>query len=86
MKDKIHPEYKTITVKCACGNVFETRSTRASFTVDICSECHPFFTGKQKILDSAGRVERFRRKYEKFNKAKAEKEAPAAVPAEGNDA
>ena len=82
MKDKIHPEYKSITVKCACGNVFETRSTRASFTVDICSECHPFFTGKQKILDSAGRVERFRKKYEKFNQAKAEKEAPA----ESNDA
>jgi large subunit ribosomal protein L31 len=86
MKDKIHPQYKPITVKCACGNVFETRSTRASFTVDICSECHPFFTGKQKILDSAGRVERFRRKYEKFNKAKAEKADPPEVPAEGNDA
>lgn len=83
MKDKIHPEYKVITVKCACGNVFETRSTRASFTVDICSECHPFFTGKQKILDSAGRVERFRRKYENFEKAKsAKKEAKA----ETNDA
>jgi large subunit ribosomal protein L31 len=71
MKDEIHPEYKVITVKCACGNVFETRSTRASFTVDICSECHPFFTGKQKILDSAGRVERFKRKYENFEKQKA---------------
>ena len=82
MKDKTHPQYKAITVKCACGNVFETRSTRASFTVDICSECHPFFTGKQKILDSAGRVERFRRKYENFNKAKAEKD----VPAESKDA
>ena len=86
MKDKIHPQFKPITVKCACGNVFETRSTRASFTVDICSECHPFFTGKQKILDSAGRVERFRRKYEKFNKAKAEKDTAADLPAEGKDA
>ena len=79
MKERIHPEYKVITVKCACGNVFETRSTRASFTVDICSECHPFFTGKQKILDSAGRVERFKRKYQDFEKKKAEK-AKAEAP------
>jgi large subunit ribosomal protein L31 len=73
MKDKIHPKYQVITVKCACGHVFETRSTRGSFTVDICSECHPFYTGKQKILDSAGRVERFRRKYAKFEQDKVEK-------------
>jgi len=63
MKDKIHPEYKEATIECACGNVIETRSTRGSFKVDICSACHPFFTGKQKLVDSAGRVERFRRKY-----------------------
>ena len=68
MKEKIHPEYKVITVKCACGNVFETRSTRGSFTVDICSACHPYYTGKQKIMDAAGRVERFHRKYGKFEK------------------
>ena len=86
MKDKIHPDYKLITVKCACGNVFETRSTRASFTVDICSECHPFFTGKQKILDSAGRVERFRRKYENFEKKKAENKTPKAEQPEAGDA
>lgn len=63
MKEGIHPEYKTITVTCACGNVFETRSTIPAIHVEICSQCHPFFTGKQKFMDSAGRVEKFRRKY-----------------------
>ncbi len=63
MKKGIHPEYKEAVVECACGNVIETRSTRGSFKVDICSNCHPFFTGKQKLVDSAGRVERFLRKY-----------------------
>ncbi len=63
MKEKIHPKYEKATVSCACGNEIETRSTRGSFRVDICSNCHPFFTGKQKLVDSAGRVERFRRKY-----------------------
>lgn len=86
MKEKIHPDYKAITVKCACGNVFETRSTRASFTVDICSECHPFFTGKQKIVDSAGRVERFRRKYGDYTKAKSKPKGGEEAPAEGKDA
>ncbi len=65
MKAAIHPEYKKTTVACACGNVIETYSTRGNFTVDVCSNCHPFFTGKQKLLDTAGRVDRFRRKYEK---------------------
>ncbi|HEV8342003.1 MAG TPA: 50S ribosomal protein L31 [Candidatus Binatia bacterium] len=63
MKEGIHPEYKTATVSCACGNVFETRSTVPKIHVEICSQCHPFFTGKQKFVDSAGRVEKFRRKY-----------------------
>jgi len=63
MKQGIHPEYKTATVTCACGNVFETRSTVPAIHVEICSQCHPFFTGKQKLVDSAGRVEKFRRKY-----------------------
>jgi large subunit ribosomal protein L31 len=63
MKEKIHPKYTEATVECACGNVIETRSTRGSFKIDICSNCHPFFTGKQKLVDSAGRVERFRKKY-----------------------
>ncbi|MFH1438776.1 MAG: 50S ribosomal protein L31 [Pseudomonadota bacterium] len=70
MKPKIHPNYNTITVKCACGNIFETRSTRKSFTVDVCSNCHPFYTGKQKLLDTAGKIEKFRRKYEAFEKKK----------------
>jgi large subunit ribosomal protein L31 len=63
MKEGIHPEYKLTTITCACGNVIETRSTVQNIHVDICSECHPFFTGKQKLVDTAGRVERFKKKY-----------------------
>jgi large subunit ribosomal protein L31 len=63
MREGIHPTYDVATVQCACGNKFETRSTRKELHVDMCSECHPFFTGKQKLMDTAGRVERFRRKY-----------------------
>ncbi|HOE91111.1 MAG TPA: 50S ribosomal protein L31 [Candidatus Cloacimonadota bacterium] len=63
MKDGIHPKYEKVTVKCACGNTFETGSTNSKLVVDICSECHPFYTGKQKILDTAGRVEKFNKKY-----------------------
>jgi ribosomal protein L31 len=63
MKEGIHPKYVEATVECACGNVIKTKSTRGSFKIDICSACHPFFTGKQKLVDSAGRVERFRKKY-----------------------
>jgi large subunit ribosomal protein L31 len=63
MKPEIHPEYTEATVSCACGNSFVTQSTRGSFTVDICSACHPFYTGKQKVMDSAGRIERFQKKY-----------------------
>ena len=66
MKPKIHPEYHEVTVTCACGNSFLSRSTRKSISVEICSNCHPFFTGKQKLVDTAGRVERFRRKYAKL--------------------
>ena len=65
MKAKIHPEYKTIEVHCACGNTFHTRSTAEKVHVEICSACHPFFTGKQKLVDSAGRVERFQKRYQK---------------------
>ncbi len=68
MKPDIHPEYRPARITCACGNVIETRSTRSDFTVDICNECHPFFTGKQKLVDTAGRIERFRRKYAKAQK------------------
>lgn len=67
MKNGIHPEYKVGTVKCACGNEFETRSTIGDIEVEICSQCHPFFTGKQKLLDTAGRVDKFRKKYGNYN-------------------
>lgn len=63
MKQGIHPKYHEITASCSCGNSFPTRSTLKELHVEICSECHPFFTGKQKLLDTAGRVERFRKKY-----------------------
>lgn len=63
MKQGIHPDYKKATITCACGNVVETRSTVQSIHVEICSLCHPFFTGKQKLVDSAGRIEKFKRKY-----------------------
>jgi large subunit ribosomal protein L31 len=65
MKADIHPEYATATVKCACGNTFQTRSTRAEIHTDVCAACHPFFTGKQRLVDTAGRVERFRQKFAK---------------------
>jgi large subunit ribosomal protein L31 len=65
MKKGIHPEYHEITVVCACGNTFQTRSTKKDLRVEICSSCHPFFTGKQKLVDSAGRVERFQKRYQK---------------------
>lgn len=65
MKEKIHPKYQKCTIMCACGAVIHTRSTRPSIRVDICSNCHPFFTGKQKFVDSAGRVDKFMKKYGK---------------------
>ena len=65
MKSNIHPEYHSASVHCACGNEFMTRSTQAEIRVEICSACHPFYTGKQKIVDAAGKVERFRRRYAK---------------------
>ena len=68
MKEKIHPEYKPTTIKCACGNEITVGSTKSDIRVEICSKCHPFFTGKQKLVDTAGRIERFRKKYEKFQK------------------
>jgi large subunit ribosomal protein L31 len=63
MKEGIHPEYAKTTITCACGNVIETKSTKKDIRVEICSQCHPFMTGKQKIMDTAGRVERFKKKY-----------------------
>lgn len=66
MKNDIHPEYFESTIKCACGNVVETGSTKKDIKVEICSKCHPFFTGKQKLIDTGGRIDRFRKKYAKF--------------------
>ena len=63
MKKNIHPDYNTLTVTCACGNSFETKSTVKKIDLEICSQCHPFFTGQQKFVDTAGRVDKFKRKY-----------------------
>jgi large subunit ribosomal protein L31 len=65
MKQEIHPDYKLATVSCACGETFQTRSTKSALKLDICSVCHPFFTGKQKLIDTEGRVDKFRKKYKK---------------------
>jgi len=87
MKAEIHPDYETTTIKCVCGHGWETRSTQGGeIHVDICSNCHPFYTGKQKLVDTAGRVERFRKRYEKveaLKKAQADKEVAAQDKAEG---
>ena len=87
MKTEIHPEYGPTIVKCVCGHSWETRSTvGGELHVDICSNCHPFFTGKQKLVDTAGRVERFRKRSEKveaLQKAKAEREAAKTAEAAG---
>jgi large subunit ribosomal protein L31 len=82
MKKDIHPEYNDTTISCACGNVIETRSTVSGIKVEVCSACHSFFTGQQKFVDSAGRVEKFQRKYGKnatppSSKAKEDTEATA---------
>ena len=63
MKKDLHPEYRMTTVRCHCGHEFEAGSTKENISIEICSQCHPFYTGKQKLVDSAGRIERFRRKY-----------------------
>ncbi|MFL5271893.1 MAG: 50S ribosomal protein L31 [Anaeromyxobacteraceae bacterium] len=85
MREGIHPEYKASKVLCACGNTIETRSTHGDFHVEICSACHPFFTGKQKIMDTAGRIERFKNRYAApppgTEKPAAKKAAPEAAPA-----
>ncbi|HLA93372.1 MAG TPA: 50S ribosomal protein L31 [Actinomycetota bacterium] len=72
MKQDIHPEYVVATVHCSCGNTFQTRSTRSELRVEICSNCHPFYTGKQKLVDTGGRVERFQRRYAKQQQEQAE--------------
>lgn len=63
MKEKIHPQYNVITVSCSCGEQFQTKSTKKELRIEICSACHPFYTGKQKLIDTAGRVDRFNKKY-----------------------
>ena len=78
MQEGIHPDYPPATVSCACGNSFVTRSTRGDFQVDVCSNCHPFYTVTQKLIDAAGRVDRFRKRYEQQQAAKK----PAAAKAE----
>ena len=80
MKEGIHPDYPAAAVDCACGNKLVTRSTRGDFQVDVCSACHPFYTGTQKLMDTAGRVDRFKRRYE------AKKPAPAAAAPAKKDA
>ena len=70
MKPAIHPQYDEATVKCSCGNTFTTQSTKASMTVELCNECHPFYTGKQKLVDTGGRVERFQRRYAQKTKSR----------------
>ncbi len=81
MKPGIHPDYKPAKVICACGNVIETRSTRGDFHIEICSQCHPFFTGKQKIMDTAGRIEKFKTRYAAQPAAPAPKKVEPARPA-----
>ncbi len=82
MKKKIHPEYKDSTITCACGEVIHTRSTKPNVKVDICSKCHPFFTGKQKLVDSAGMVDKFKKRYEKTEAKKRAVKPAAATPDE----
>jgi large subunit ribosomal protein L31 len=71
MKQGIHPDYAKATVRCSCGNTFETRATTPEIHVELCNQCHPFYTGKQKLVDTGGRVDRFRRRYAKTQQATA---------------
>ena len=94
MRADIHPEYVVATVKCSCGNTFETRSTKSSLSSELCSECHPFYTGKQKLVDTGGRIDRFERRYGKRRKSEgaadtsdtSADEAPADEATETADA
>ena len=83
MKAEIHPGYQEATVECSCGNKFTTRSTKGDMHVELCNECHPFFTGRQKLVDTGGRVERFRRRYEGAEiKSKARQKTESAPASE----
>jgi len=77
MKEGIHPQYVRARVTCACGNTFETRATKPEIRIEICSKCHPFFTGKQKLIDTERRVERFRQKYERYQQRAAQQKNAA---------
>jgi large subunit ribosomal protein L31 len=76
MKAGIHPDYVPCTVRCSCGNTFVTRATKPELRVELCAECHPFYTGKQKLVDTGGRVERFQRRYARAEAAHTQKAAP----------
>ena len=81
MKSDIHPEYRELTVSCSCGNTFVTKSTADSLHLELCNECHPFFTGRQKLVDSGGRVERFQKRYANTPvKSKKRQKAEATTP------
>ena len=79
MKTDIHPDYELVTVHCSCGNEFETRSTATELRVELCSECHPFYTGKQKLVDTGGRIDRFERRYGRRKKSGAPAEEETAA-------
>jgi large subunit ribosomal protein L31 len=79
MKEGIHPNYPAARVACACGNTFVTRSVRGDFQVDVCAKCHPFYTGTMKLIDTAGRVDRFRKRYETKPKPEPKAAAPASA-------
>jgi len=80
MKEGIHPEYKETTITCVCGNIIETKSTKKDIKTEICSNCHPFITGKQRLVDTAGRVEKFKKKYEaKVEKPQVKKKQPTVI-------
>lgn len=90
MKTDIHPDYREATVTCSCGNTFQTRSTAGDLHVELCNECHPFFTGRQKLVDSGGRVDRFNKRYGQVKSKKAQAKAAASdeaptEPAEESD-
>ena len=85
MQEGIHPNYPAARVTCACGTTFVTRSTRGDFQVDVCSKCHPFYTGTMKLIDTAGRVDRFRKRYEKKAAPQPAAAAPAPAPAAETD-
>ena len=85
MKADIHPNYQAVTVHCACGNTWQTRSTSKDIHVEICSQCHPFYTGKQKLVDTGGRLERFQRKLEKAGRAGESQSVGGARTADAAD-